>query len=91
VDCAIFTWVQSTHVVVVVGRQRRLLGWICRPGLKGAVDVVLDQPAILERMLDRDIVVWARRVQEFLEVVLWKTGLGQVLEPCLRRISEVKR
>jgi hypothetical protein len=79
VDRAIFTRVLSPRVViVVVGRWRRLLGWIHRPRLEGAVDIVLDQSAVLERMLDGDFMVWARHVQDLLEVVLWKIGLGQV-------------
>jgi hypothetical protein len=29
-------------------------------------------------MLHVDFMVWARRLQELLEVLLWKTGLGRV-------------
>jgi hypothetical protein len=78
-DRTIFTWVLNPRVnVVVVGRWRRILGWIRRPRLEGVVDVVIDQPTVLERMLDRDLVVWAQRIQELLEVVLWRTRLRRV-------------
>jgi hypothetical protein len=76
VDRAIFTWVQSPRVVVVVRGWPSLLGWIHRSWLEGVVDVVLDEPAVLERVLDGDLVVRARRILELLEVVLWRTGLG---------------
>jgi hypothetical protein len=66
-DRAIFTWLLSPYLVVVIVRRRpRLLRWIHRPWLEGAVDVVLDQPEVLERMLDVDLVVRARRIQELL-------------------------
>jgi hypothetical protein len=57
----------------------RLLGWIRCPWIEGVVDVVLDQLEVLEHMLDRDLVVQARRVQELFEAILWRTGLGLVV------------
>jgi hypothetical protein len=57
-DRVILTWVQSPRVIIVViGRWPRLLGWIRRPRLEDVVDVVLDHPAVLECMLDGDLVV----------------------------------
>jgi hypothetical protein len=76
VDRTIFTWVQSPRVVVVVRGWPSLLGWIRRSWLEGVVDVVLDEPTVLERVLDGDLVVRARRILELLEVVLWRSGLG---------------
>jgi hypothetical protein len=54
---AIFTWVHSPRAIVVVGGWPSLLGWIRRSWLEGAVDVVLDEPAVLERVLHGDLVV----------------------------------
>jgi hypothetical protein len=64
---SIIAWVPGPRVVVVVvGRWHRLLLRVRRPWLEGVIDVVLDQPEVLERMLDVDLVVRARRIQELL-------------------------
>jgi hypothetical protein len=55
-----------------------LLGWIQGSWLEGVVDVFLDEPVVLERVLDVDLMVRARHVQELLEMVLVQTGLGWV-------------
>jgi hypothetical protein len=47
-------------------------------GLEGVVDVVLDELAVLEGVLDGDLVVRARHVQESLEMVLGRRMLGRV-------------
>jgi hypothetical protein len=73
VDRAIFP-----HTVIVVGAWPSPLGWAHRFWLEGAVDVVLDELAVLERMLDGGLVVRAWRVQELLEVTFGRTGLGWV-------------
>jgi hypothetical protein len=49
-----------------------------RSWLEGVVDVVLHEPAIPERVLDGDLVVWAGHVQEPLKVALGRCGLGRV-------------
>jgi hypothetical protein len=46
-----------------------LLGLVRRSWLEGALDVVLHEPTLSECVLDGDLVVRARRVQELLEVV----------------------
>jgi hypothetical protein len=76
---AIFTRERSprTVVVVVVGGAS-LLGLVRRSWLEGALDVVLHDPALTERVLDGDLVVRARHVQEPLEVVPGRCGLGRV-------------
>jgi hypothetical protein len=94
VDCAVLAWLPSLSVIVViVGRWRDLLRWICRPWLEGVVDVVLDQTTIFEHMLHRDLVVGARCIKELLEMILRRTSLGwAVLGPCrlaLDRCDEV--
>jgi hypothetical protein len=57
------------------GEWSSLLRWVHCSWLEGVVDVVLDEPAILEQMLDGDLVVRATCVQEPLEVVLDGGGL----------------
>jgi hypothetical protein len=74
----IFTWVHSPRVVIVVKGWTSLIGWIRRSWLEGAVDVVLDEPAVLEHVLDGDLMVQTRRFQELLEMVLSRIGLGRV-------------
>jgi hypothetical protein len=44
--------------------------------------VVLHEPTLSERVLDGDLVVRARHVQELLEVVPSRCGLGQVALGC---------
>jgi hypothetical protein len=72
---AVFTWVRSPASSSLSGGWPSLLGLVCRSWLEGVVDVVLHDPAIPERVLDGDIMVWAHRVQEPLEVVLGWCGL----------------
>jgi hypothetical protein len=78
VDRTVFTWVHSPRVVIVVGGWPSHLGWIRRSWVEGAVDVVLDEPTVLERMLDGDLVVRAWRIWELIEAVLGRYGLGRV-------------
>jgi hypothetical protein len=81
---SIIAWVPGPRVVVVVvGRWHRLLLRVRRPWLEGVIDVVLDQTTVLECVLDGDLVVGARCIQELLEMVLCRTSLRQVsLGPC---------
>jgi hypothetical protein len=59
VDRAIFTRVHSPRATVVVRGWPSLLGWIRRSWLERVVDIVLDELAVLERMLDKDLMVRA--------------------------------
>jgi hypothetical protein len=68
----------APRAVVVVEGWPSLLGLIRRSWIEGVVDVVLDEPTILERVPDGDLVVRARCIQEPLEVVLGRRGLGRV-------------
>jgi hypothetical protein len=78
VHCVIFPWERNLRAVVVVGGWASLLGLVRRSWLEGVVDVVLHEPTLPERVLDGGLVVRARRVQEPLEVVLGRCGLGRV-------------
>jgi hypothetical protein len=60
VDYGILAWVSSLSVVVViVGRWCGILWRFCRPWLEGVVDVVLDQTAVFEHVLHRNLVMGA--------------------------------
>jgi hypothetical protein len=74
----VFSRERSTRAIVVVGGGASLLRLVRRSWLEGALDVVLHELAPPERVLDRDLVVRARRIQEPLEVVLGRCGLGRV-------------
>jgi hypothetical protein len=78
VHCAVFTKERNPRVVVVVKAGASLLRLVRCSWLEGAFDVVFHEPALLEHVHDGDLVVRAWRVQEPLEVVLGRCGLGQV-------------
>jgi hypothetical protein len=46
-----------------------LVELVRRLRLEGALDIVLHEPTLPECVLDRDLVVWARCIQELLKVV----------------------
>jgi hypothetical protein len=75
---AIFTREHSPRAIIVIVGGALLLGLVRRSWLEGALDVVLHEPTFPERVLDGDLVVRARRIQELLEVVPGRCGLGRV-------------
>jgi hypothetical protein len=78
VNRTVFTGEHSPRAIIVVVGGALLVGLVRHLWLEGALDVVLHEPALPERVLDGDLVVWARRVQELLEVVHGRCGLALV-------------
>jgi hypothetical protein len=66
------------RAIVVVGGGASLLGLVHRSWPEGALDVVLHESAVPECVLDGELMVWARRIQEPLEVVPGRGGLGRI-------------
>jgi hypothetical protein len=78
VHCAVFTWEDIPRSSIVVMRGSSLVGLIRHLGLEGALNVAFHESALPERVLDGDLMVWTRRVQELLEVVPGWCRLGRV-------------
>jgi hypothetical protein len=75
---AVFTGEHSPRAIIIVVGGALLVGLVRHLWLKGAIDVVLHELALPERVLDGDLVVWARRIQELLEVVLGQCRLALI-------------
>jgi hypothetical protein len=75
---AVFAQEHSPHTIIVVVGGALLVGLVRRLRLEGALDVVLYESALPERVLDRDLVVRARCIQDPLEMVPGRCGPGLI-------------
>jgi hypothetical protein len=76
--CSVFTREHSPCAIIVVVGWALLVGMVRHLWLEGALDVVLHQLTLPKCVLDRDLVVQARCVQELLEVVPGRCRLARV-------------
>jgi hypothetical protein len=79
---AVFTGEHSPRAIIVVVGGALLVGLVRCLWLEGALDVVLHESALPERVLDGDLVVWARCVEELLEVVPGRCRLSLIALGC---------
>jgi hypothetical protein len=75
---SIFTREHSPCAIIVVVGWALLVGMVRRLRLEGALDLVLHKLTLPKRVLDGGLVVWARCIQELLEVVPGWCGLALI-------------